>query len=172
MAKRIDAHVFEAGGYGGQHNGPIWGELDVGKYGEPDRERATIDFAEAVLKTGHGATWLAASIGAGSLSGMCTMPSFLATAVEGAAFYEVAGQRKQPWEIIGSGLVWAITPAPKRMINPPGTGRLQLKAKTIKVKTYAPSPGQEPHWKGFGSVATIEIAEGPKLGNRIADGCL
>ena len=30
--------------------------LDVGKYGEPDRERATIDLAEAVLKTGRGAT--------------------------------------------------------------------------------------------------------------------
>src|SRR5438067_1444268 len=54
------------------------------------------------------------------------------------------------------------------MINPPGKGRLQLKAKTIKAKTYAPSPGQEPHREGFGSVATIEIAKGPKLGNRIA----
>jgi hypothetical protein len=74
----------------------------------------------------------------------------------------------QPWEVIGSSLDWAITPSPKGMINPPGTGRLILKAKTIKVKTFAPTLGQKPFWQGFGSVATIEIAEGPQLGNQIA----
>lgn len=93
--------------------------LDVGKYEEADRERRLLILAEAVLKTACGTTWLAASIDASSLSGMCTMPSFPATAVE------VAGQRKQPWEVIVSGLVWAINPVPKGMINPPGNSQGQ-----------------------------------------------
>jgi hypothetical protein len=140
--------------------------LDVGKYGEPDRERATIDLAEAVLKTGRGATWSAASIGAGSVSGMCTMPSFPATAVEGAAFNEVAEAKAA---LRGHKVRSCLGDNPGAQGNdqssrngPPTIESQNNQGQNLCARSRPRAP-----LEGFGSIATIEIAEGPKLGNQI-----
>ena len=131
--------------------------LDVGKYGEPDRERATIDLAEAVLKTGRGATWSAASMGAGSVSGMCTMPSFPATAVEGAA---LGGHKVR--SCLGD------NPSAQGNDQPSRNGPPTIESQSNQGQNLCARSRPRAPLEGFGSIATIEIAEGPKLGNRIA----
>jgi hypothetical protein len=138
--------------------------LDPRKYGPNDREQATIDLADHILRSGRGASWLLASLGDRCLPNMVSMPDFPVTTVSGDAYYSDGRRRIKPANEIGSELIWSLTPAPRGEMSPPGSGCLILEAKTMMVKLSSPISSEEPGIGGFTHVAKIQLAGGPQRG--------
>ena len=141
-------------------------KLDVGTYGKDDRERAAVDLAFEILRNGRGASWLGAAPGCGNLLGMCTMPSF--PVVDGQeVYYSVAGQKRKPWDVMGSGLDWYVKPIAKARMETRGAGCLHLTAKTLRVGLADLESHPEPFWPGFSFTATMILDEGPNRGKGV-----
>ncbi len=122
--------------------------LDPSRYGDDERERATVDLARAIMKNGKGASWLLASLGGSFLSTMCTMPSFPETSVTGMAEFVTPNGPKRPWQIIGNRIDWAISPTPKGEVD--HYGRLVITGKLAPVTIdQSVLSNKDPVWRGF-----------------------
>jgi hypothetical protein len=143
-------------------------ELDVAKYNQDERERATMDLSYELLRRGRRATWVTASLGSIFLPSMSTMPQFPETTVEGKAFYLVQGKRESPSAVIGSGVCWGLKPYPNITKRHGNGGAFVLKAQTSSVKVHSQCEKiMYPTWQGLDFVTTIEISEGPRCGLEI-----
>jgi hypothetical protein len=140
--------------------------LDVGRYREGDRERAAVDLAFDILKSGRSASWLGAAPACANLPSMCSMPAF--PAVDGReAYYVVAGCKRKPWEVMGSGLDWYVTPTATARMQQEGIGRLQLTAKSLPVAVQGVKQNGSPFWGGFGFDASLVLDGGVERGRRV-----
>jgi hypothetical protein len=139
-------------------------ELDVAKYARDDRERAAVDLAFEILRSGRSASWLGAAPGCSNMSIMCAMPSF--PDVDGQeVYYRVDGQKRKPWDVMGTGLTWYIKPSAKAIMERRGSGRLRLTTKTLRIKLGAPESHGSSIWKGFRYSAAMILDEGPEKGS-------
>lgn len=132
--------------------------LNPADFKKDDRVRATIALAQAVMKQGGRATWLAAAIHVSPSRQISTFPRFPRTTVSGKAFVEMGGKIQEVSSLMENEYPIADALVPMPLGSMDDEGYLRFTAKAIPVRALAAKPSAMP--SGTTKPAHVQAIDG------------
>lgn len=125
----------------------IMGLFDVAlnprEYGRNERQRATLDLAKGILRSGRGPIWILASLQGRFLPGASTIPAFPETSVSG----KVAAEEPVEGITLGGGLAWTLRNTAASSLD--DFGYLTMNGRFSAISTNGILGRRIPTYRGF-----------------------